>query len=73
MTADKEEFDRAVYVRYQAYLLRLWQESTHTPWRLSLQNARTGEKHGFADLEALCAFLRDQTTFQPDDHKEEVD
>ncbi len=48
---------------YQAYLLRLWQvrngEETH--WRASLQNAHTGERQGFASLEALFEFLRTRT------------
>jgi len=48
---------------YQAYLLRLWQvhngEEDH--WHASLQDARTGERHGFAGLEALFEFLRAKT------------
>ena len=48
---------------YVAYLLRLWQvrngENTH--WRGSLQDAHTGERHGFANLQALFDFLRART------------
>ena len=48
---------------YRSYLLRLWQvrngEEAH--WRASLQEACTGERHGFAGLEALFEFLRDRT------------
>lgn len=41
----------------QTYLLRLWQESPDAPWRVSLQHATTGERWGFASLEALFSFL----------------
>jgi hypothetical protein len=49
-----------VYTEYQSYLLRLWQETPHAPWRASLQNAATGERRGFSDLESLFTFLRTQ-------------
>jgi hypothetical protein len=47
---------------YQAYLLRLWRVNTGrgTVWHASLEDARTGERRGFADLENLFAFLREQ-------------
>ncbi len=47
---------------YVSYLLRLWRTpgGADQPWRASLQDTRTGERTGFADLEALCAFLHDQ-------------
>lgn len=45
--------------RYRAYLLRLWQtgEDEAVVWRALLEDPRTGERHGFADLDSLCAFL----------------
>ena len=46
--------------RYRAYLLRLWQadgDDGHPVWRASLEDARTGERCGFADLARLCTFL----------------
>jgi len=48
------------------YLLTIWQErpasSDHPAvWRYSLEDARTGERRGFANLEQLQAFLKDQT------------
>ncbi|MCA9974175.1 MAG: hypothetical protein KC413_00440 [Anaerolineales bacterium] len=47
---------------YLSYLLRLWlvQNQTHCAWRCSLENVQTGERHGFASLEAVCAFLGEQ-------------
>jgi hypothetical protein len=51
--------------RYRAYLLRLWQaqgEDGHPVWRAALEDARTGERHGFADLARLYAFLNKQTS-----------
>jgi hypothetical protein len=52
---------KAIYVRYQAYLLRLWQERPQTPWRASLQDAATGKRRGFADLQSLFDFLAART------------
>jgi hypothetical protein len=49
---------------YRAYLLRLWQsegEDGRPVWRAALEDARTGDRHGFADLARLCAFLEAQT------------
>lgn len=50
---------------YTAYLVRLWQENPHTPWRASAQCASTGEKFYFATLDALFAFLQAQTAGGP--------
>jgi hypothetical protein len=52
---------------YLAYMLRLWQVSSDGEpiWRTSLESPHTGERHGFADLEKLFAFLEEQTGGQP--------
>jgi hypothetical protein len=52
---------------YLSYLLRLWQApgGAEQPWRASLQDTLTGERTGFADLEALCAFLQAQIRVCP--------
>jgi hypothetical protein len=44
---------------YHAYLLRLWQasEGEAVMWRALLEDPRTGERRGFADLDSLFAFL----------------
>ena len=44
---------------YLAYLLRLWRVSQGgaSTWMASLESTATGERHGFADLEAMLAFL----------------
>ena len=50
--------------RYRAYLLRLWLaegDDGQPVWRAALEDARSGERHGFADLARLCAFLDEQT------------
>lgn len=46
---------------YRAYLLRLWQsgEKETATWRALLEDPRTGERYGFADLASLFAFLND--------------
>ena len=51
--------------RYRAYLLRLWQaegDDGRPVWRAALEDARTSERHGFADLARLCVFLQEQTS-----------
>jgi hypothetical protein len=52
---------------YLSYLLRLWRApgGADQPWRASLQDTLTGERTGFADLEALCAFLQTQIGTDP--------
>ena len=47
-------------LEYWSCLLRLWRvsEKGESIWRASLQNARTGERMGFASLEALYDYLR---------------
>jgi hypothetical protein len=49
--------------QYRSYLLRLWRarDGDVWLWRASLENVRTGERHGFAQLEQLFAFLKQQT------------
>jgi hypothetical protein len=49
--------------RYLAYMLRLWQVGGEgeLAWRASLESPHTGERHGFASLEALFAFLEEKT------------
>jgi hypothetical protein len=46
-----------------SYLLRLWQvrRGEALVWQASLQDARSGERTGFATVEALLAFLRELT------------
>ncbi|MFN2186199.1 MAG: hypothetical protein ACK2UU_19625 [Anaerolineae bacterium] len=48
---------------YVSYLLRLWREKDGqtTWWRASLQDSHSGERIGFAHLDELVAFLREQT------------
>jgi len=48
---------------YQSYLLRLWRAPNrhNMAWRASLEDPHTGERRGFASLDALVAFLRERT------------
>jgi hypothetical protein len=53
--------------RYRSYLLTVWEERNADPdlpvtWRFSLEDARTGRRRGFADLEALLAALQQDMT-----------
>jgi hypothetical protein len=59
--------------RYLSYLLRLWQIESkgQLVWRASLEDARTGERCGFASIDALLSFLREQTDVVTDSPKPE--
>jgi hypothetical protein len=47
---------------YRSYLLRLWLEPNDPPaWRAMLESPANGERHGFASLETLFAFLEQET------------
>ena len=48
---------------YISYLLRVWQTSDeeNVAWRASLESPHTGERIGFANLDKLFTFLRQQT------------
>jgi hypothetical protein len=46
--------------QYQSYLLRLWRTGEGKACRVMLACVDSHERHGFADLEDLCAFLREQ-------------
>jgi len=50
---------------YQAYLVRLWQESPRGAWRALAKDARTGDEVRFATLEQLFLFLHGRTTGEP--------
>ncbi len=55
-------------VNYTSYLLRPWRvDNGGRPiWRASLENTRTGERHGFADPASLFAFLSRVTQPPPE-------
>ncbi len=55
--------------RYLAFMLRLWQvrDNDEFAWRASLEDPHTGERRGFASLEMLVAFLREQTRADDDE------
>ena len=42
---------------YQAYTLRLWRPDESAGWRATLYRPQTGQRHSFASLERLWAFL----------------
>ena len=48
--------------RYISYMLRLWQvgDQGQPIWRASLENPHTGEQHGFANVDALFEFVRQE-------------
>ncbi len=58
--------------RYRAFLLRLWEERDQHPeaaaiWRLSLEDPQTGERLGFASLQALSEYLASMLQDLPPD------
>ena len=46
--------------QYQSYLLRLWRTGEGKACRVMLEHVDSHKRHGFADLEDLYAFLREQ-------------
>jgi hypothetical protein len=58
--------------RYLSYLLRLWQDNSDDQpiWRASLQSSPTENRQGFASLDELFAFLRQQVDTDGDIDKE---
>lgn len=64
---------------YLSYLIRLWQVDsggggaggTAAVWRASLQDPRSGERVGFANLDDLFDFLRREVTVEPDSEGEQ--
>ena len=50
---------------YQSYLLRLWRVNEgEEGWQVSLESTHTGERRGFANLDAMFGFLRRETVGQ---------
>jgi hypothetical protein len=50
---------------YHTFLLTLWEERNEDPdlpgaWRFRLEDPRTGQQRGFANLEALVAALEQE-------------
>jgi hypothetical protein len=58
---------------YMAYMLRIWplRNKSRLLWRATLENAQTGERVGFASLDELFDYLRQQTgqASRPDEWK----
>ena len=53
--------------RYLAYLVRLWtvHDNGDVVWRASVEDAHTGERRAFADLDGLVEFLQATVTDAP--------
>ena len=62
--ADREP---AFCEQHCSYLLRLWRTSADGGWRASLHTIPADERHMFADLESLLAFLSGRAGVPPDD------
>jgi hypothetical protein len=48
--------------RYFSFILRMWLagDTDQPQWHASLEDTRTGERRGFANLAALCEYLNQQ-------------
>jgi hypothetical protein len=59
---------------YLSYLVRLWRSDDASPWRASLEDARTHERHAFSEADQLLAFLQEQmqTASSPEEDPEPV-
>ena len=57
---------------YQSYLLRLWRvDEGENGMQASLESTHTGQRRGFADLEAMLDFLRRQMAAQSERRSDE--
>jgi hypothetical protein len=59
---------------YRSYLLTVWWERSQDPleavaWRFRLEDPRTGQRHGFASLDALVAALQREMAEQSTDDR----
>lgn len=53
---------QSTHLLYRAYLVRLWRDEIHAPWRASAQSVQTGALARFATIEDLFAFLEVEAT-----------
>ena len=55
----KSNEKKTIVYQYNAYILRMWAESHagSLVWRFSLENTRTQQRYGFANVDALTLFL----------------
>ena len=59
--------------RYQAYMVRLWQDDGQTTWRASVQSVQSGEVIRFSSLVALFEYLQSQTDIESGIDSEETE
>ena len=59
-------------VNYRSYLLRMWQveQNGEPAWRASLEEAESGKRRAFPDLDALFSYLHAETAEGPSAKKE---
>jgi len=52
---------------YLAYLVRLWKvnQDEQCCWRVSIEDPFTGERHGFVNVNAFIAFIKEKTEGVP--------
>ena len=46
---------------YFSYLVRLWRDGPHAPWRALAKDVSSGQEYTFANLESLFVFLHEMT------------
>lgn len=54
---------------YLSFLLRLWlvDDDGKPEWRASLEDPRTGNRHGFANIDDLARYLERHTRGAPEE------
>ncbi|MCB0108079.1 MAG: hypothetical protein KDE53_19290 [Caldilineaceae bacterium] len=55
------EIDHSNLNKYQAFLVRIWQDGDQAAWRASAQCVQSGKIVRFANLDRLFTFLAAQT------------
>lgn len=48
------------FPNYHAFLVRLWRDGEHAPWRASVTHVGTGEAHRFANPHLVWVYIQTQ-------------
>jgi len=61
-------------MQYQAYLLRIWpvKRTEGVIWHAHITNAHTSESRGFANLDEMFDYLRQQASQELEPHKDNL-
>ena len=64
-SAGTDNDGQSLELNYYAYLIRIWRDSQHAPWRASVTHVISGDVHRFADPQLAWAHILAQLEAQP--------